>query len=370
MTATFLDAIAVGRVIDGRFPLLHKLGGTERTSAWLTELDDGWAQKAAIKIFSFESVDADAAMLRWDIARTISHPHLMPLLDAGRCEIGGEDLFYVVTEYADETLSRVLPQRPLSTEEAREMLGPVLEALGYLHKLGLTHGHLRPANIMVVGERLKLSPDFGWCSPRRGIYDPPEAVAGNLSPTADIWALGILLVEALTQQPPFWDGSQAGEPEIPAAIPEPFFTICRECLRIDPERRCALAEIEARLNSTCRPEVAAGPAEAADDQPMDCTDEPFFQFRAMILAGAVLGLLFLSGAFKLGWDLTPSSLEMLPKFPAPAVFAAPPPPAPLAPASSAAAASHPRPAPARPTPIPRASIGKLPLAQPVAKVRF
>ena len=109
MSATFLDAISVGRVIGGRFPLLEELGGTEWSSAYLTEFDDGRTQKAAIKIFPFKSVESRATLARWDVARTLSHPHLMPLFSAGRCEIDGEDLLYVVTEYADEILSRVLP---------------------------------------------------------------------------------------------------------------------------------------------------------------------------------------------------------------------------------------------------------------------
>src|SRR5579863_5997746 len=125
MSATLLEAISVGRVIDGRFPLLQQLGGTKLTSAWLTELDDGQAQKAAIKIFPFKAVDAGATTARWDVAQTLSHPHLMPLFGAGRCEVDGEEMLYVVTEYADETLSQILPERPLSPEEAREMLGPV-----------------------------------------------------------------------------------------------------------------------------------------------------------------------------------------------------------------------------------------------------
>ena len=89
MSATFLGAISVERVIDGRFPLLQQLGETEWSSAYLTELDDGREQKAAIKIFPFESVDARATIARWDVARTLSHPHLMPLFHAGRCEVDG-----------------------------------------------------------------------------------------------------------------------------------------------------------------------------------------------------------------------------------------------------------------------------------------
>jgi len=302
MSATLLGAISVGRVIDGRFPLLQQLGETEWSSAYLTELDDGREQKAAIKIFPFESVDARATIARWDVARTLSHPHLMPLFYAGRCEVDGEDMLYVVTEYADETLSQILPERPLSPEEAREMLGPVWGALSYLHKRCLTHGHLRPTNIMVIDDQVKLSPDFGWRSRTRNIYDPPEAGAGDVTPAADIWSLGILLVEALTQQPPVWDRSQGGEPEIPATIPEPFFTICQECLRIDPESRCTLAGINAHLNPPQAAEPAVQPAEAIVDR----TAKPSYKFRAMILTGVFLGLLLMFAAFKFGWDLTPS----------------------------------------------------------------
>lgn len=322
MSATLLSAVSAGRVIDERFPLLEELGGTEWTSAWLTELDDAWAQKAAIKLFPFESVDEDATADRWDIARTLSHPNLMPLLDAGRCDLDGEDLFYVVTEYADETLSQILPERPLSPEEVREMLEPILGALAYLHKLGLTHGHLRPTNVMVVDGQLKLSPDFGWRYRRRTIYDAPEAVTGDLSLAADIWSLGILLVEALTQFPPVRTRSYTAELEVPATIPEPFFTICRECLRTDPDRRCTLAEIKALLNPAEPADLAVQTAGLiADDSIPDRIAyrkaRPAYDLFAMLFAGLVLLVMLLVAAFKLGWDLTPSSIAPLPETPIP-----------------------------------------------------
>lgn len=305
MRSTFPGALSVKRVIDGRFPLLQELGGTEWSAAYLTQLDDDRTQKAAIKVFPFESVDERATIARWEIAETLSHPHLMPLFHAGRCEFEGEDLLYVVTEYAQETLSQILPERPLSPEEAREMLRPVLDALSYLHARGFTHGHLRPTNIMVVNDQLKLSPDFGWCSRTRNIYDPPEAGIGTLVPTADIWSLGVLLVEALTQQLPVLDRWKGGEPEIPATLPEPFFTICRECLRIDPERRCTLAGIRARLN----PRKAAGPEVQPAEAMVERNAKPSYLFRAMICCGAILALLLVFAAFKFGWDATPTSPE-------------------------------------------------------------
>jgi TonB family protein len=278
----------------------------------------------------------------------------MPLFYAGRCEVDGEDLLYVVTEYADETLSQILPERPLSLEEAREMLGPVCGALSYLHKRCLTHGHLRPTNIMVIDDQVKLSPDFGWRSRTRNIYDPPEADTGDAAPAADIWSLGILLVEALTQQPPVWDRAQGGEPEIPDTIPEPFFTICRECLRTDAERRCTLAGIKAHLNPPRAAEPSVQPAEAIVDR----TAKPSYRFRAMILTGAVLVLLLMFAAFKFGWDLTPSSPMPAPQLPVAEPSAAPATPAATAPAPSRAPTAAPAPIPAPAAEPPKGGVVK------------
>jgi serine/threonine protein kinase len=321
MTSTLLGAVSVGHVIDGRFPLLRQLGESEWSYAFLTNLDDGWPKKAAIKIFPFECVDEEATMARWEVARTLSHPHLMPLFHAARIDLEGEDLLYVVTEYADEILSQILPERPLTPDEAREMLGPVLDALSYLHRCCLTHGHLRPTNIMVIGDHVKLSPDFGWRSRRRSIYDAPEAETGHLTPETDIWSLGILLVEALSQQPPSWGRSQGGEPVVPPTIPEPFFTIARECLHVDPECRCTLAAIKAHLD----------PPQAAEDVVevesfIDRPAKPFHNFRAMIIAGSALALFLLIATFKFGYDLTPSDPMSLFKLSTPAHAAAQPQP--------------------------------------------
>jgi serine/threonine protein kinase len=170
---------------------------------------------------------------------------------------------------------------------------------------------------MVVNEKLKLSPDFGWSSQRRSIYDAPEAGTGHSAPAADIWSLGILLVEALSQQLPSWDRSQGSEPVVPFTVPEPFFTIARECLQVDPGRRCTLAAIKMHLDP---PQTAEEVVEVQSF--IDDSTKPYRNFRAMIVAGAVLALFFFIAAFKFGYDLTPSDPLSLLKFPAPAQAAA------------------------------------------------
>jgi TonB family protein len=195
----------------------------------------------------------------------------MPLLHSGRCRIDDAELLYVVTEYADENLAQILPERPLTPVETGEMLGPVLDALGYLHGKGLVHGRLKPSNILVVGDRLKLScdslhragePDKSVLAPT--VYDAPEVAAGAIAPAADLWSLGVVLVEALTQHPPVWDRSAQNEPAVPESMSQPFAGIARESLRRDPARRCTLADVRARLEpAPALPEQASTSGNAA-----------------------------------------------------------------------------------------------------------
>src|SRR5579863_2521280 len=151
-----------GQVADGQFHLRQYLGGSERGPVFATEFGE---QKAAIKLIPADAKNAEAQLARWALAANLNHPHLLRMLQTGRCQVGGARMVYAVMERADEDLSQIIPQRALSPAEAREMLRPVLEALAYLHGKGMVHGHVKPANIMAVGEELKISSD-GICSAR------------------------------------------------------------------------------------------------------------------------------------------------------------------------------------------------------------
>ncbi len=228
-------------------------------------------QKAAIKLYPADPATADLQLSSWESAAQLSHPHLLRLLRSGRCRIDGNDLLYLVMEYAEEDLSQILPQRALSTEETRDMLGPVLDALQYLHGKGFVHGDLKPANILASGDQLKLSSDaisrIGEALSglrRAGVYDPPEAISGSGKPAGDVWSLGTALVEVLTQKLPEWQPGPHREPVVPANIPFPFQEIARECLRLEPDRRISIAEIGARLN----PRSVAATASASSAAPV------------------------------------------------------------------------------------------------------
>ena len=258
----------IGQIVEGVFPLRQYLGGSDHSAVFLTEFGSGDPQKAVIKLFPFDLATADLQLSSWESAAQLSHPNLLRLFQSGRSRIDGHDLLYLVMEYAEEDLSQILPQRALTPEETRDMLGPVLDALEYLHGRGFVHGDLKPANILATGDQLKLSSDASsrigesQSVPRSaGAYGPPEASSGMFTPAADVWSLGTTLVEVLTQHLPEWHAGQNREPVVPANLPAPFLEIARQCLLLEPQRRASIADIAARLNA--RAAVATASASAS-----------------------------------------------------------------------------------------------------------
>ena len=253
-----------GQVVNEDFHLRRCLGVSEDGAVFLTEHGERGLQKAAIKLIPASPEKSELQLSEWRLAAKLSHPHLIQLFDVGRCQLDDTDLLYVVMEYAEEDLSQILPQRPLTPEEAREMLEPVLDALGYLHGQGFVHGHIKPANIMAVEDQLKISADGLWRVDdaksgleKRGVYDAPEIAGGEISPAADIWSLGVTLVEALTQRLPVWEWPEQEDPAIPEILPAPFLELVRHCLPRNPERRWTVADIVAHFR---QPPAAVQPA--------------------------------------------------------------------------------------------------------------
>jgi len=246
-----------GQVVDGEFHLRQYLGGGENSAVFLTEHGQLEPQKAAIKLLLAPPEKSELQLSQWGLAAKLSHPHLIRLFQMGRCQLGNMGLVYLVMEYAEENLSEVLPSRPLTPTEAREMLGPVLEALAHVRGQGFVHGHIKPANIMAVKNQLKISSD-GLCRKDElrdrvrtpGIYDAPEITGGEISPAADVWSLGMTLVEVLTQQLPVREESEQGEPVLPDTLPAPFLEVARHCLQRDLWRRWTVADIVAHMRRT------------------------------------------------------------------------------------------------------------------------
>ena len=271
-----------GEVVDGEFHLDRYLGGGARSGVFQTEFR---GQKAAIKILSDEP--------RHEWGAELSHPNLIRIFRTGRWQVDDQQLHYVVMEAADEVLSQVIAERPLTAEEAREMLTPVLGAISYLHDRGLVHGRIKPGNIMSAGEQLKISSDGlrrAGEAPSlavRSAYDPPELGERQVSPAADVWAIGATLVEVLTQRLP--EMNDAGETRLPPGLPEPLSEIAKHCLERDPERRWTVAQITERLSG--RAAQAPSPV-VLPPRPEPVEQEPASNRRSITIAAAAVVMVF------------------------------------------------------------------------------
>jgi TonB family protein len=253
-----------GRVVNKEFRLGEYLGGSEGAGVFMTQYGPD-SLKAAVKLVPIAAWDqptTEAELSRLQSTRELSHPHLLRIFAAGRTTLDDTEIIFVATEYADEDLSQILPKRPLTPVEVREMLTPALEALSYLHGKGFVHGHLKPSNVLAIGDQLKLSsdgisPGGGGRSAAqdRSDYAAPELAQGEISTASDVWSLGMLLVTALTQRLAGWDATGT-ELILPANVPAHFDDIARRCLHRDPAARITVEQIAARLGLR----VAAAPA--------------------------------------------------------------------------------------------------------------
>jgi TonB family protein len=263
-----------GQVVDHKFVLGQYLGGSKNSFVFLTHCGEANSVKAAIKLIPADPASADLQLSLWRRCAQLSHPNLLRLFEFGRCRMENTAMLYVVMEIAEENLSQILPERPLTPSEARDMLQPVLDALLYLEGKGFVHSSVKPSNILVAADQLKLSADTLWPAGESRVavreltpYDPPEFATALFSPPATVWSLGITLVEALTQQIPSSQQRQKGEFPFSESLPAPFLEIVRRALRNGSQERSSLADIANCLHPGSYAPASPMPAPAVSAKP-------------------------------------------------------------------------------------------------------
>ena len=251
-----------GELAGGEFSLERYLGGGEASAVFLTRFASG---RAAIKLVLAGQAQGGKLVERWNRAGTLYHPHLVRIFAAGTCALAGMPLAYLVMEYAEENLAEVLRERPLATDEAREMLQPVTDALAYLHERGLVHGNLKPSNILAVEDTVKIS---------------SEAVSAG-DPATDIRALGVTLVQALTRKAA--TVTQGGLDPAADTLPFPFREMAQNCLHHDPRLRWSAGKIGAWLRSPERPASTLPASTAVVAKPAAGKPRPRYYVAAVTL---------------------------------------------------------------------------------------
>jgi TonB family protein len=237
------------QTINGVFPLRRFLGKSSHSVVFLTEYAAGNIAEAAIKLIPENPALTESQLSQWRRIAAMPHPHLIRLFDSGHCEIGGHPFFFVVMELAEQNLAQIVPHRALTSDETRGLLPPTLDALEFLHGKGLAQGQLKPSNILVVGDQLKLA------------SDTIRAAGGENGAVGDIFSLGLTLAEALTQQPPSWLDAESVIASLPADVPKDLVDIIQRCVNRKPAERPTAADLQAQIKAT--PSEAAAPTEAA-----------------------------------------------------------------------------------------------------------
>jgi DNA-binding beta-propeller fold protein YncE/predicted Ser/Thr protein kinase len=248
------------------------------------------------------------------LAAQLEHPAVVPVYDAR--EDDGELIVSMRLIEGGDLRKLIDREGPLEPGRAVHLLGQVAEALDAAHAAGIVHRDVKPHNILVEGERAYLS-DFGlakaYAETGSGSgtsivgtveYMAPEQWRGErVGPTADVYALGCVLYEALTGIVPYARKESDTEPEIPKGIE----AVIERAVAKDPSERYASAGalIAAAAEREGATPAATQVLSARDEQPTRQIDgsPPRRRLTAKTKQWLGAGVALLAGATALAFVL-------------------------------------------------------------------
>ncbi|MCO1580959.1 serine/threonine protein kinase [Crossiella sp. SN42] len=304
-------------LVAGRYRLGECLGtgGTaEVRRAYDTVLD----RLVAIKLFR-PGWDVAAGRRFDNEVRTLaglSHPGLVGVHDAGTSD---GVMFLVLQLVEGDTLRDRIADGPLPAGVVRRLGAQVAEALAYVHERDVVHRDIKPSNILFDGADNAHLADFGLAyllgSTRftradeivgTAAYLAPEQVRGTeVGPPADIFALGLVLLECLTGRQEYRGGEAEvavarlhRAPDIPEDLPADLAQLLLMMTSLTPKRRPSALDCARVL----RGEQVAGPTLPVDVAEVGAERTPVFSRTALLTGAAVL-----LGAIAVVWSATPGS---------------------------------------------------------------
>jgi serine/threonine protein kinase len=264
-------------LLDGRYELGRVLGRGGMSTVHVAR-DHRTGRDVAIKLFQ-PAPDLDDAEQRYrrevTLLAGLHDPGLLTVFDADLHDhfdpAGHTTPPYLVTELVDgPTLAQRIKQAPLAEGQALRLGAAIARTLTYVHQLGIVHRDIKPANILLPAtaedpfDAPKLV-DFGIAIAAQDTrltatnltigtanYLSPEQLHGQrvVTSAADIYSLGLVLIEALSGQPAYpgsgLDAAMARldhQPEIPVAASPGVRAVLAEMTAADPDDRPEAAHV-------------------------------------------------------------------------------------------------------------------------------
>jgi eukaryotic-like serine/threonine-protein kinase len=260
-------------VLNDRYEVRSVLARGGMADVYLaTDLMSG--ERIAVKMLRAAS-DYERFRIEADVLRRIDHPGIVGMLD-----VGDHDGFaYIAMEYVDGPSLRdlLLGEDGFDHVRVGEIGRDVAAGLAHAHVRGIVHRDVKPANVLVdTSGRARLA-DFGIArvadvagltatgmTMGTAAYLAPEQVSGgDVDPPADVYSLGLVLLEAFTRSPAF-SGTTAEsvlarlkrDPAIPPNLPDAWPALLRAMTDREPLARPSADRVAAALASGV-PDLAA-----------------------------------------------------------------------------------------------------------------
>jgi eukaryotic-like serine/threonine-protein kinase len=213
------QALAFPELVLGRYRPLKPLGSGGSGSVWLAR-DEQTQLDVALKIVAREGKAAARAEREAEAAARLRHPACLRTYGLAH----DSRHVYIAYEFVPgQTFREALRARELDDDSAIEACAQVCDGLAHAHAAGILHRDVKPSNVLLAeGPQVSARVlDFGLALmgdaetlteqgdvPGTLAYISPERMAGEpATAAADVWAVGVMLWEALAGRHPFWRGS-------------------------------------------------------------------------------------------------------------------------------------------------------------------
>ncbi|MEY2995422.1 MAG: hypothetical protein RLZZ39_247, partial [Actinomycetota bacterium] len=290
-----LDSL-VGRTIDGRFRLERVI--SQSSASTLYTATDSDSSSVNVRVFTAEATRTSGSAIaeRAEKSRALDHPSITPVVAVGEADVDGNPRRYVATSRpAGGTLQDMLDRGRLLSPSQAVVIGVAMcRALDRAHRAGLVHLDLRPSAIAFDADRQASLNDIGivsaiaeraWQTPNdvsmeRARYASPEQADGGVADAkTDVYALALVLSEAITGSVPFLADSVVAtlsarrDRLFPVSADlGPLATVLERAGRFDPEQRFGAADLgRALVQAAASLPRPTPPAVVFDDATGDIT---------------------------------------------------------------------------------------------------